>query len=214
MGGFIAELPAALGLTNPHIVAPDIGTSSALFAAAANPDQFASLVIGSGGAAVPLDLTGALQEWVEASDLQPYREMGGWKIVDVVLTTIAGYTPSAQIAEDYRSSYEGDRFANTIPYAKSYREQLPLLGELLPGINTPVRIVQGSVDQVVPQANAVFLDDRLPNSRVDFIEGASHFCPPQATCFESMNYASERPWRAAAVWSYMRWPTVLKKVWS
>ena len=48
-----------------------------------------------------------------------------------------------------------------------YRDQLPLLAELLPGIQTPVRIVQGSEDAVVPSANAEFLHDRLPHSRVD-----------------------------------------------
>jgi pimeloyl-ACP methyl ester carboxylesterase len=39
-----------------------------------------------------------------------------------------------------------------------------------------VRIVQGRDDEVVPAANAEFLHDRLPHSRVDFIKGAGHFC--------------------------------------
>jgi pimeloyl-ACP methyl ester carboxylesterase len=74
------------------------------------------------------------------------------------------------------SCYEGDRFADTIPYAQAYREQLPLLRDLLPGIKTPVRIVQGSDDRVVPPVNAEYLGDHLPRSRVDFIAGAGHFC--------------------------------------
>ena len=176
MGDFIVRIADAFGLENPHIVGPDIGTSSALFAAAAQPSRFRSLVVGSGGAAVPIDVTDVLKEWVEAPDLRPYREMGGRAIVEVALGTIQGYTPSAEIREDYLSSYEGDRFADSIPYVQSYREQLPMLAELLPAIQTPVRIVAGSDDQVVPPVNAQFLADRLPRSQVDFIQGAQHFC--------------------------------------
>jgi pimeloyl-ACP methyl ester carboxylesterase len=176
MGEFIVRIADAFDLDQPHVVAPDIGTSSTLFAAAANPGRFRSLVIGSGGAAVPISVTGVLKDWVEATDLEPYRQFGGRKIVEIAMSTIAGYTPSDEIREDYMVCYEGDRFADTIPYAQAYREQLPLLRDLLPGIETPVRIVQGSDDQVVPPVNAEYLGDRLPHSRVDFIAGAGHFC--------------------------------------
>src|SRR5262249_1043591 len=129
MGHFILNVADALGLNNPHIVGPDIGTSSVLFAAAADQDRFRSIVVGSGGAAVPLDVTGVLKEWIEAPDLEPYRQIGGRKIVEIALGTIAGYTPSDEIREDYMSCYEGDRFADTIPYAQSYREYLPELAK-------------------------------------------------------------------------------------
>ena len=176
MGQFILNVADALGLDNPHIVGPDIGTSSVLFAAAADKNRFRSIVVGSGGAAVPLDVTGVLKEWVEAPDLEPYRQIGGRKIVEIALGTIAGYTPPDEIREDYMSCYEGDRFADTIPYAQSYREYLPELAKLLPGIPTPVRIVAGADDQVVPASNAEFLRERLPNAQVDLIAGAGHFC--------------------------------------
>src|SRR5262245_58232152 len=101
MGHFILNVANALGLDNPHIVGPDIGTSSVLFAAAAGQNKFRSIVVGSGGAAVPLDVTGVLKEWIEAPDLEPYRQIGGRKIVEITLGTIAGYTPSDEIREDY-----------------------------------------------------------------------------------------------------------------
>jgi pimeloyl-ACP methyl ester carboxylesterase len=176
MGEFIIRVADTFGLENPHLVGPDIGTSSSLFAAASQPGRFRSLVVGSGGAAVPLQLTGVLKDWVEAPDLEQYRQMDARQIVAAALTTIEGYTPSADIREDYLSSYEGDRFVETMRYARSYPEQLPLLSELLPAIRTPVRIVQGSKDQVVPPANAEFLRDRIPHSRADFISDAGHFC--------------------------------------
>jgi pimeloyl-ACP methyl ester carboxylesterase len=175
-GAFILRVADTLGLDHPHVVGPDIGTSSALFAAAAQPGRFRSIVVGSGGAAVPLELTGVLKEWVEAPDLEPYRQMDSAAIVNAALSTIDGYTPSEEIRADYLKSYAGDRFVESMKYVRAYGEQLPQLAELLAGIETPVRIVAGAQDQVVPPVNGRFLHERLPNSRVDLIEGAGHFC--------------------------------------
>ena len=85
MGEFIVRIADAFGLDKPHVVAPDIGTSATLFAAAAHPGRFASVVVGTGGAAVPLILRDPLKEWVEATDLEPYRQIGGRKIVEIAL---------------------------------------------------------------------------------------------------------------------------------
>ena len=52
MGDFIARVADEFQLQKPHVVAPDIGTSASLFAAATHPDRFLSLVVGSGGAGV------------------------------------------------------------------------------------------------------------------------------------------------------------------
>jgi pimeloyl-ACP methyl ester carboxylesterase len=175
MGEFIVRIADDFELVKPHVVAPDIGTSATLFAASAYPGRFGSLVIGTGGAAVPITLGSPLKDWVEATDLQPYRDLGGRKIVEIALDTIAGYTPSDEIRSDYIASYDGDKFAESIAYVQAYPEQLPKLGPLLSGIQTPVRIVQGSDDQVVPSVNATYLGDRLPNSKVDFIADAGHF---------------------------------------
>jgi len=176
MGDFVIRVADALGFDQPHVVAPDIGTSATLFAAAAHPGRFARLVIGAGGAAVPITLDGPLKEWVEATDVEPYRRIGGRAIVEIVLDTIAGYTPPPEIRADYIASYQGDKFAESIAYVQAYPEQLPILGSLLPRIQTPVRIVQGGDDPVVPAVNATYLGNRLPNGRVDFISGAGHFC--------------------------------------
>jgi pimeloyl-ACP methyl ester carboxylesterase len=59
-------------------------------------------------------------------------------------------------------------------YVRRYPQELPVLAELLPQITTPVTIINGRNDTVVPVANAEFLDERLPNSRVEIID-AGHF---------------------------------------
>ena len=52
--------------------------------------------------------------------------------------------------------------------------ELPELAELLPQITTPVTLVNGRHDRVVPLANAEFLAERLPRSRLAVID-AGHF---------------------------------------
>ena len=59
-------------------------------------------------------------------------------------------------------------------YARRYPEELAELAELLPQITTPVTIINGRHDRVVPVGNAEFLDERLPTSRLVVID-AGHF---------------------------------------
>jgi pimeloyl-ACP methyl ester carboxylesterase len=173
MGEFLAELVAEVDLGRPHLVAPDVGTSAALFAAAAHPERFTSVTVGTGGAAVPIQLGEPLKSWVLDPDLDKYRKIDPRVIVNTAIDTIAGGVPDA-IRADYLACYDGDRFVESMRYARRYPEELPVLAELLPQIATPVTIINGRHDRVVPVANAEFLGDRLPNSRVVLID-AGHF---------------------------------------
>ncbi len=154
MGEFLAQLITEADLGGAHLVAPDVGTSAALFAAAAHPERLASVIVGTGGAAVPIQLGEPLASWVLDPDLRA----------------------------DYLACYDGDRFAESMRYVRRYPEELPVLAGLLPQITVPVTIINGRRDRVVPLANAEFLDQRLPTSRVVIIE-AGHFAweeaPPQ-----------------------------------
>jgi pimeloyl-ACP methyl ester carboxylesterase len=64
MGEFVIRAADAFGLGNPHVVGPDIGIAAALFAAALHPGRLRSLAVGSGGAAVPIQLGSALKDWI------------------------------------------------------------------------------------------------------------------------------------------------------
>ena len=174
MGEFIVRAADAFGLERPHVVGPDVGTSAALFAAAAHPGRFLSLVVGSGGAAVPIQLGDPLREWVFAPDLEPYRRIGGRPIVERAIATLEHYTLSDAAREDYLASYEGDRFAESIRYVQSYPSELEALRDVLPHLQTPVRIIFGRGDAVVPLVNAEYLHERLPHSELHLIDGG-HF---------------------------------------
>ena len=173
MGDFLARVIDELELGTPHIVAPDVGTSAALFAAAAHPDKFSSVIVGTGGAAVPIQFGEPLRSWVLDPDLEKYRRIDPQTIVDAAVSTIAGGIAD-DIHADYRACYAGERFVESMRYARRYPVELPALAELLPEIATPVTLINGRHDRVVPLVNAEFLHERLPNSRLEIID-AGHF---------------------------------------
>lgn len=173
MGDFLARVIDETALGKPHIVAPDVGTSAALFAAAAHPDTFSSVIVGTGGAAVPIELGEPLRSWVLDPDLEKYRRIDPRVIVDTAVGTIAGGI-TEEAHDDYRACYAGDRFVESMRYVRRYPDELPALAELLSEIATPVTLINGREDRVVPVVNAEFLHDRLPNSRLEMID-AGHF---------------------------------------
>ena len=174
MGEFVIRVADAFGLDSPHVIGPDIGTGAALFAAALYPGRLRSLIVGSGGAAFPLQLGGVLKDWVEAPDLDAYRHVDPRQMVAGALTDIQRYALLDFVREDYLSSYDGDRFVESMRYVRSYPTDLAALRLLLPQIKTPVQIIGGGRDLVVPPANAEFLHERLPNSKLNFVD-AGHF---------------------------------------
>jgi pimeloyl-ACP methyl ester carboxylesterase len=174
MGEFVIRAADAFGLGNPHVVGPDVGTAAVLFAAAAHPGRLRSLVVGSGGAAVPLQLGSVLKDWVEAPDLDRFRGEDPRQIVVGALAGIERHVLPDPIREDYLSSYEGDRMVESMRYARAYPAELPVLRDLLPQIQTPVQIIAGRRDAAVPPVNAEFLHGRLPHSRLDLVD-AAHF---------------------------------------
>jgi pimeloyl-ACP methyl ester carboxylesterase len=173
MGEFLAQLITEADLDPPHVVAPDVGTSAALFAAAAHSEQMASVIVGSGGAAVPLQLGEPLRTRVLDPDFDRWRRMDPREIVGTAIDTIAGGV-SDEVRQEYLACYGGDRYVESMRYVRRYPEELPVLAELLPQITTPVTIINGRHDRVVPVVNAEFLDERLPDSRVVLLD-AGHF---------------------------------------
>jgi pimeloyl-ACP methyl ester carboxylesterase len=174
MGAFLVQLVREWDLGPVHIVGPDVGTAAALLAAAANPELVRSLVIGGGASAVPLRVGGSLKDIIEAPDMAGYRQIESKDILGPVYDAIPGGPPPREVRDDYLESYAGDRFVESARYVRTYPTELPKLADQLPGIKTPVQIVCGRDDELVPPANAEFLHEQLPNSRMDLLP-AGHF---------------------------------------
>jgi pimeloyl-ACP methyl ester carboxylesterase len=60
---------------------------------------------------------------------------------------------------------------NSLGLVRAYPQELPVLADLLPHINTPVQIIHGDHDAAFLPINANFLHERLPHSKLDFRDG-------------------------------------------
>jgi pimeloyl-ACP methyl ester carboxylesterase len=174
MGGFLVRLVDEWELGSPHLVGPDVGTGAVLFALSEAGDRFPSAVVGSGGAAVPLEVAGALKDLIEAPDLSGFQGVDGRDIVAQALEGIERHTLPDAVREDYLASYAGGRFVESADYVRNYPVDLPVLAERLGDITTPVQIIAGRHDGLVPPSNGEFLHERLAESKLDIFE-TGHF---------------------------------------
>ena len=174
MADFLGRFIAGLGLGTPHLVAPDVGASAALFLAARHPDAVRSLVAGGGGVAYPLDVTGTLAEIIAAPGIEVFEGQDIRASIGAAVEPAAPRGQEPDVWEDYVSAYENGRFAQSTRYVRSYPEQLPVLRDLLPAIRVPVHVFAGADDPLVPVSNGRYLADRIPGSELTILP-ASHF---------------------------------------
>jgi len=169
MGDFVITLAAHLGVGRLHAVGPDVGTSALLFAAARKPTLFESVVVGDG--ATSPELAGAgLKELIESAAGAFASAEGGDIGAGFVTQSAAMKTPAA-VLEDYRLSSAGRRFEEAAQYVRAYPRDLPRLKALLPSIETPVLVLAGRNDPIVPPPNGQLLADLLPHCRHTLLDG-------------------------------------------
>ena len=169
MGAFLIKVTAHLNLERVHAVGPDVGALACLFAAADHPGVFASLAVGGG--AVRVDLAAGDLKNVIGTPKGTFAAMNGADVMADYLTQAGKLTPAAVI-EDFRAASAGTRFEEASEYVRAYKEDLPLLGERLRNIQTPVLVIAGKNDPLVPPANAELLAERLPHNRLALLDAA------------------------------------------
>jgi pimeloyl-ACP methyl ester carboxylesterase len=166
MGDFFIKLLEHFGLNRTHVVAPDVGTPAALFAASKRPELFESLVIG--GAAMQPDLAGGSLKDLIYSPKGFLTEIGSAG-VQPYLEHAALLTP-ASIIEDFRKASAGHRLEEATQYVRGYIQDCPKLEPKLSAIQTPTLIISGKNDVIVPPVNGKFLADRLPNNQYQLLD--------------------------------------------
>jgi pimeloyl-ACP methyl ester carboxylesterase len=174
MGDFLLRFIAERGLGTPHLVAPDVGATAALFLAARHPDAVRSLVVGGGAAAFPLEVTGTLADIIAAPGIEVFEGQDIRATIGATVEPVAHRSQEPDVWEDYVSAYENGRFAQSTQYVRSYPEQLSLLRDLLPEVRVPVRVFGATDDPLVPVSNARYLAERVPGSELTLLT-AGHF---------------------------------------
>ena len=161
MGDFLIKLLKYFGIGRTHVVAPDVGTPAVLFTASKQQELFESLVIG--GAAMQPDLAaGVLKDLIYSPT--GFLAEAGSDGVKPYLEHAALLTPAA-IIEDFRTASAGRRLDEATQFVRGYIQDSPKLEPQLYNIKTPVLIIAGKNDTIVPPVNSQFLADRLPNNR-------------------------------------------------
>jgi len=174
MAEFLHTLIIEWELDRPHLLAPDVGSSAALFLAAHHHESVASLMVGSGASKYPLDVSGTLADIIAAPDIEGFRAMDIRASIGSTVEPVAPRTAEPEVWEDYVTAYEGGRFAESSRYVRSYPDELRTLADLLPRITTPVLVLSAERDSLVPPSNGRFLHERLSHGQlVDFDSG--HF---------------------------------------
>jgi pimeloyl-ACP methyl ester carboxylesterase len=179
MGEFLATLIEEWGLGSPHVVGPDVGAAAALFLAAQAPERVTSLTIGGGAVAFPIEAGGALKDLIEAPDLDAIRGWDARANIGHAVESVAPASAEPEVHEDYVSAYDLGRFAESARFVRHYPEQNPVLHDLLPTITTPVLVVAGKVDDLVPWSNNQYLANNLSHAEAHPIV-AGHFAWEQA----------------------------------
>ncbi len=165
MGNFLLEALKTFALDRPHMLSPDVGTSAALYAAATHANALSSLIVG-GGAMDESRATGTLKDIINAPDTTAFEGVDGGEIVAGTIGQLRQTPPTDDELRDYRESYAGDRFVKSMAYVRAYPKTLPALRDLLGGIQTPVQVIYGSNDPLVPPVHAEILGASLPHVRV------------------------------------------------
>jgi pimeloyl-ACP methyl ester carboxylesterase len=174
MGRFLVGLIEEWELSAPHILGPDVGGPATLFAAAESPSSLTSAVIGNGATAYPLDVDGTLKELIANPDFESLLALDGAEVVRQSMLLHETYEVSAEALEDYVNAYAGQRFGNSARFVRNYPTDLAQLAALLPQIQTPVKIIAGDHDPMVPLSNAAYLTKRLPRCELTTLD-LGHF---------------------------------------
>ena len=170
MGHFLVRLIDEWELGAPHVIGPDVGCPATLFAAAESPLSLTSAVIGNGATAYPLQVEGNLKELIANPDFESLLAVDGAEVVSQAMTLHETYEVSAAALEDYVTAYAGSRFGESARFVRNYPTDLPLLGDLLSQIQTPVKVLAGARDPLVPISNAEDLVERLPRAELTALD--------------------------------------------
>jgi pimeloyl-ACP methyl ester carboxylesterase len=173
---FLQKFIAELGLTDVHIVAPDVGMPVALHYVLHRDHKAKSIMIGAGPSVQP------------SADGSLVRKMIGsafWRFVFTMTGAPAfigganqlgylNYSPSSAEVTDYVTSYSG-RIEPVTKWFQGYPEGCKDIDPHLATLNIPVQVFWGEYDAFLTADNAKRLHARLPKSALKIFKNCGHF---------------------------------------
>ena len=173
---FLEKFIDELGLSDIHILAPDVAMPVALHYVLHRAHKATSILVGAGPSVQP------------SADGSLVRKMIGsafWRFVFAMTGASAfvcganklgylQYSPSSAEVSDYLASYSG-RVGQVTKWFKGYPEGCKDIDPHLAKLDLPVHVVWGERDAFLKADNAKRLHERLPNSALTIFKGSGHF---------------------------------------
>jgi pimeloyl-ACP methyl ester carboxylesterase len=173
---FLQKFISELGLSDFHIVAPDVGMPVALHYVLHRDHKAKSILVGAGPSVQP------------SADCSLVRKLIGssfWRAIFTVTGApafIGGanqlaylhYSPSAEEVADYVASYSG-RVGPVTKWFKGYPEGCKDIDPHLATLDLPVHVLWGEQDAFLKSDNAGELHARLPKSALTIFKNSGHF---------------------------------------
>ena len=150
MADFVMKVLGHFEIDTTHILGPDIGSPVSLLMAARHPMKIKSAVISGGASTYPLMVDNALRDIINAPDLEGFKQIPVKDIINNSLSELKNYVLPEEIREGYISSYSDGRLFKAMQILRVYITDIPLLDKLIEGIKTPVQIIWGEKDPIVP----------------------------------------------------------------
>jgi pimeloyl-ACP methyl ester carboxylesterase len=173
---FLVEFVRELGLKQIHMVGPDVGMAAALHYAIHQKHELASLLIGDGPGILPSANGSIINKAVDSGFWRMmFRITGAQAFVEGAYgLACVNYVPSTAEVADYVASYDG-RIGPVTYWFKTYPENLATVDPHLAGLDLPVQIFWGDLDQFLLVDNAHRLHQRMKRSQLQVFEHCGHF---------------------------------------
>lgn len=174
---FLEKFVATMGLSDLHIVAPDVAMPVALHYAIHRDHRAKSLLIGDGPGILPSSGGSLIRKIVGSGFWRMMVTMTGARTFIAGANTLGylHYSPKAEEVADYVASYSG-RIAQITRYFKGYPAGSKEIDSGLESLELPVQVFWGDQDAFLTTDNAIRLHARLPNSALTVFENCGHFC--------------------------------------
>jgi pimeloyl-ACP methyl ester carboxylesterase len=175
-GRFLDQFVRELGLSQVHIVGPDVGMAAALHYAIHFDNDIASLLLGDGPGILPTASGSIINKAVDSAFWRMvFRVAGAQPFVEGAYhLACLNYVPSTAEVADYVASYDG-RIAPITYWFKTYPENLATVDPHLAALDLPVQIFWGDTDIFLLKDNAERLHQRLKRSSLHIFENCGHF---------------------------------------
>jgi pimeloyl-ACP methyl ester carboxylesterase len=166
----------AMDLHDLHIIGPDVGMPVALHYAIHHEHRATSLIVGDGPCVLPTANGSIIDKAVNSPFWRMiFRTTGAGAFVEgACRLAYVNYTPSNAEVTDYVTSYRG-RIGPITDWFHRYPQNLATIDPHLTGLDLPVQLFWGDLDQFLLLETARRADERFSHSTLRVFDGCGHF---------------------------------------